>query len=428
MPAAKAVVPLRLLFVTPHYWPEDFSEGVMMRELAEALVQRGHQVTMLTTFPNYPHGKVFPGYRGKVFQRETHHGVNIVRIWSLPVPRNRPLALRFLGILTWVLTACAAIPTVGVCDVVYGGAPPALYSLPAILASRLTRAKLIVGAKDILSAWVEAKGGNVFIRLAARQEFPLYMRADCVQVASKIHQRFVEHMGVPAGKIAFIPDWADPAAICPQPKQTAFRRAQHLDDKFLLLYSGSMGYSSDLETVLDAATLLVDDPDVFFLLIGDGVKCDQLKAIAAERRLPNVRFLPLQPREIYPEVLASADACMITLNKESSAISGQGKLYSIMAAERPVLAVMEPQALESQCAMTPPFGEIVPPGEPERLVEVIRRWRHDPELLATYGRNARQKLLDQFTVEICVGQFEQVFLQLLDGKTREQCEQQQAIT
>src|SRR5579862_8528402 len=241
---------MRVLIVTNHYWPEDFSDGVYVRELAEALVQSGHSVTVLTNFPNYPEGRIHDGYRGKAFQVEWKAGVRIVRSYVYPVDRRRPLIQRAFGQVSFSLSAIAAAPFTGEADVVYVVTPPPSLVAAAWFASKLNGARLVVGVKDILTAWEQVKkaGNDRVVRLAARLEPPAFAAADHIQVAAEAHARFVHGMGIPEDRITMIPDWADGGAICPQPRENAFRAEHGLQGKFVLLYSGSLGYSSALET------------------------------------------------------------------------------------------------------------------------------------------------------------------------------------
>lgn len=411
---------MRILIVSPNYWPEEYAAGVYVTELTEALAAMGHSVTALVPFPNYPEGRVRKGYRGKLFQTEHRNGVRIRRCFILPVDRRRNLLLRAFGVVSFSLSSLLAAPWVGRTDLVYAFSPPATHVLAGWLVSRLRRASLVIGAKDLLYRWMAVQAGNATlpVRLGAAFERPMFFAADHIQVASHAHRRAIEALGIPPSRITYIPDWADPEVIHPMDKRNAFRSALHLDGDFVALYSGNMGYTSALEPVIEAAARLQETPNFKFVLVGDGPKRAAYEEMARSRQLRNVLFLPLQPREIFPQVLASADAGLITLGKAFTEVSGQGKMYSIMAAGRPILAVMDEEAMGADLIQRERFGVVVPPDQPERIASVLRDWQRSPDLLESYGARARQVFLEHFTIGVCAGQFDQLFRRVSAGRSR----------
>ncbi len=402
---------MRILIVSPNYWPENFSAGIYVTELAEALAGMGHEVTALVPFPNYPEGRVRDGYRGRFFQTERHNGVRICRCFILPVRRERPLLLRGLGVISFSLTSLLYAPLVGRVDLVYSLSPPATHVLAGWLVSRLYKARLVIGAKDLLSGWVAAQGrkAGLVVRFGASLEPRMFGAADQVQVISQAHARYMESLGIPQGKIACIPDWANPETVFPRPKSNSFRSGLGLEGRFLVLYSGSMGYSSALESVIEAAEQLRDTPDFVFVLVGEGVKRPLYEQMARERALSNVIFLNLQPPDVFPHVLASADVALITLTTVATQVSSQGKMYNIMAAGRPILAVMEAEAAGADLIVEEGFGAVVPPGNAGKVVAVLRSWHQSPGMLEAYGERARAVFLDRFTLDVCSRKFDQLF-------------------
>ncbi len=414
---------MRILIVSQYYWPEDFSAGVFIRELAETLVKRGHKVTVLTDFPHYPEGKIHAGYRNKLFQIQYKDGVRILRSFIYAVPRNKSLRLRSLPYLSFALSALPAAAFSGGQDIAYIHVPVLPLGYGSLFISRLKRIPCVLGVKDLSAeALVQAgklKRGGKF-RLIEKCERYLYNAADHVQVPGASHKQRLMEWNIPESKITIIPDWADPGIIRPMPKQNEFRKSHGLHDKFVVLYSGNMGYSSDLETVIEAAYKLKNFPRIHFILVGDGVKRTGLEQKAATYGLANATFLPFQSREVFSQVLAAADACLLTLNRQFTGVATQGKMYNIMSAGRPLLAVMDQSACGADLITTEQLGAVTAPGDSAALARVISEWQTQPELLESFGRRARRVLEERFTVEICVQQFEELFNRVIEEKNQGQ--------
>lgn len=412
---------MRILIVSQYYWPEDFAAGVYIRELAETLAKRDYQVTVMTAFPHYPEGKIHAGYRNKLFQVQYKDGVRILRSFIYAVPRDRPLRLRSLPHLSFALSALMSAAFVGRQDIAYIHMPVLPLGYVSLFIGMLKRIPCVLGVKD-LSAEALVQSGKIKrdgkFRLIEKCERYLYNAAVHIQVPGAPYKQYLMNWNMPESKITIISDWADPEAIRPMSKQNEFRKIHDLHDKFVVLYSGNMGYSSDLVTVIEAARKLENIPKIHFVLIGDGVQRAGLEKKVAEWGLANVTFLPFQPRETFSEVLAAADVCLLTLNRQFTSVAAQGKTYNIMSAGRPLLAVMDQSACGADLITTEQLGTVTAPGDSAALARIINEWQTQPELLDTLGHRARRVLEERFTTEICVQQFENMFNRVIDAQTR----------
>lgn len=407
---------MRILIISQYYWPEDFAAGVYIRELAETLAAQQHQVTVLTAFPHYPEGKIHAGYRHRLFQIQHKGGVRILRSFIYAIPRDRPLRLRVLPHLSFACSALMTAIFTGSQDIAYIHMPVLPLGYASLLIGRLKRIPCVLGVKDLSAEALVQTGklnrDNKF-RLIENLERRLYKAASHVQVPGEHYKRRLAEWNLPESEITIIPDWADPNVIIPMPKENAFRQTHGLAGKFVVLYSGNMGYSSDLGTVLDAAGTLKNNAQIHFLLIGDGIKRATLEQKASELGLRNTTFLPFQPREIFPQVLASADICLLTLNRQFTSVAAQGKMYNIMSAGRPLLAVMETSACGANLIASEQIGAVTPPGDPTALANIISAWQKQPDLLAQFGIRARRVLEERFTLDICAADFEKMFCYVL---------------
>jgi len=247
-------------------------------------------------------------------------------------------------------------------------------------------------------------------RLVRAMEKYVYRRAGAMRITSQRFQQELRAQCVSEKRIHYIPDWANGDFIKPQASQNWVRERLGLTDEFLLVYSGSLGHSSNLEAVLDAATVMQDSPDIQFLIVGEGVKRAKLENKARDLNLidKNVRFWPLQPRAQLPDILAAADVCLVTLSLDSSMVATQGKLYSILAAGRPVIAVAPTITdlwdiiAEGRC------GYCVSPGDTQSLTRTILTMQANRYQLERMGGNARALFEDKYALSTCIKRFDQI--------------------
>ena len=334
---------MRVLIVTQYYWPEDFAAGVYIPELAERLSAFGHEVTVITGPPSYPTGRITAGYN-RPFKTEERRGVRIVRIWFPPSARSAGAARRGLTALSFAIGALPASLAVGYRpDVVLGFSPPVFMAAAAAVLARRWNVPWLLNVKDLFTESILSSGllarGSATASALSRIERAVYRDAARIVVNARGFAETLKEMDVPADRLTMIPDWADGDFIRPMPRENAVRAEWGIEDRFVILYSGSLGYSSNLETAIDAMARLQDARDAKLVIVGEGVKKSALEARAATLGLDNVIFKPLQPRVRVPEVLAAADLSLVTLSETGGRVSTQGKLYSLLAAGRPVLAI-----------------------------------------------------------------------------------------
>jgi colanic acid biosynthesis glycosyl transferase WcaI len=406
---------MRILLLGQHFYPENVSGAVLATQLAESLVERGHVVTFATCFPSYPKGIVFQDYRGKIFSREMHVGAQVVRTWSYTSPK-KTTGRRLANYASFSATVFFSGLAAGQPDVIMSYSPPLPLGLTAWTLSRLRRVPWVLRVEDLFPEAAINVGviRNPFvIRLLEAFERFLYQEATHISVISEGFRRQLLAKGVPPRKVSVIPVWADPNEVRPLPKQTVFRQEHGLQDKFVILYSGTLGYTCALEDALEAARLLKGEDSIRLVIVGEGVKKADLQDMAQVQQLSNVIFLPFQPRARYPELLASADVALVTLNVESSTTSLPGKTFNYLASGRPIVAVTPLDSEIAQFVREARCGVSVPPGQPEYLARVILELKLDGNRLAEMGQNARLQLESHFSRQRCVGLYEKMFRQVM---------------
>lgn len=401
---------MQIMFMAQCYAPENVSAAVLITELATDLVKRGHHVTFITGAPNYPEGRVFAGYRNRVYQVEWLDGVRVVRTWSYISPRKNVLP-RLLHYGTYSASAFYGGLLAGKPDVIVSYSPPLPLGLSAWCLSRLWRVPWVLELEDLYPDAAVAAGvlrSRRLIAFFSAMERFLYRHATQISVISESFCQNLTRKGVPPEKITLIPVWADPDIVRPLPKENGFRQKFGLSGKLVVIYAGNLGLTSCLEDVIDAADILREEPDLRFVMIGEGVKKDELVARAQARGLTHVIFLPFQPREVFPEMLAAADIGLVTLNTSSASTSLPSKIFNVMASARPILAVAPLNSEITHLVQEVECGVSVPPGHPELLARAILELRSQRDKVKQMGERGRLQLETKFARAHCVDRYEQM--------------------
>jgi len=404
---------MHVLLVTQYFKPESFGSPIWIYQLAVDLINMGHQVTVLTAFPNYPDRLIFEGYRGKFFMRERLDGVDVIRTYIYASP-NKALWSRALNFGSFCVSAALGGLVAQKPDVIYCIMPPLPLGLSAEFLGLVKRTPVVVNVQDIYPDIAINLGflrGRVTIRFFQLMERLIYHLAEAVIVISEGFKKNLLAKGVPAQKIQIVSNWADPYFIRPGPKDNPFRHRLNVGDRFTVIYSGSISHNSSLESVIDAAELLQNEPFVFVIVGGGALKSD-LERRAKDKHLDNVFFLPFQPLEEYPQVLAAADMNLVSLNTKAATLSVPSKVFKMMASGRPILAIT-PTGNELHRLITEAnCGMCVPPDEPLSVVEALRYAIVHRDDLDRMGANARCYLEEHFSREKCVKQIEAILVQV----------------
>jgi len=401
---------MKILFMAQCYAPEDVSAAVLITELATDLVRRGHHVTVITGAPNYPYGRVFKGYRNPIYAMETLDGVRVIRTWSYISPSKKYWS-RLFHYGTYSATSFYGGLFSGRPDVIVSYSPPLPLGLSAWFLSRIFRVPWVLQLEDLYPDAAVAAGvmkNQKAINFFYGMENFLYRNSQRISVISKIFERTLLSKGVPHSKIELIPIWADPDEVHPMQKQNSFRRLHGLENKFVVMYAGNIGLTSCLEDVLQAAEILTGQPDIQFVIIGEGVRKDALLAEKQSKQLTNILFLPFQPRDAFPEMLAAADVSLVTLNADAVLSSMPSKIFNIMASARPILAVSPPGSEIMQIVEESGCGWNVSPRSPIQLAEAILKLKELNIVRAQMGKKGRACLEKNYSRNHCIEKYERM--------------------
>jgi colanic acid biosynthesis glycosyl transferase WcaI len=413
---------MKILIINIYFHPDPTGTGLVITELARALAAQGHDVTVITSVPHYgvtgdrrqdgqrqsppPKAPLSPlspvacrlssASLSPLWRQEIMDGIRVIRT-AVYIPRRKTFWARALNYVTFSALAMIAGFRSGKQDLIMCTSPPLLLGASIGSFSWLRGVPFVFNVQDIYPDAAVLMGilrNPALIALSRRLERFVYWRAALVTVISGTAKQNLQDKGVPEAKIAVIPNWVDVEFIRPLPADNEFRRSflpapNSQPPQKLVMFAGNIGLIAGLETVLDAAAALRRRSDIQFLIVGEGSAKAGLVARARQMDLPNVKFLPTQPREILPQVLAAADVHLVTLKRRMSTTSVPSKSYGIMASGRPMVAAVDPGSEVWRLVEEAHAGLCVPPEEPSELAHAIEALCDDAEQRRGMGENAR---------------------------------------
>jgi colanic acid biosynthesis glycosyl transferase WcaI len=392
---------VRVLYLSQYFPPEVGATQTRAYEMATGLIRAGHRVTMLTEVPNHPAGVIQPGYRGRLWTRETLDGIDVIRVWVRTSP-IKTMRTRLAFYLSYMVNAVLAGLTLarGRYDVIYTTSPPLFVGGAALALSLLRQIPMAFEVRDLWPESAVALGelkSPRFIRWATRLEERCYRRSRRVVVVTQgIRSRLVDR-GLPPEKLSLIPNGANTDLFRPQPEAArALRHELGLDNRFLVLYAGIHGIAQGLETVLHAAQRLTSVPQVHFLFIGDGPRRADLVRLKEELNLPNVTMLEAQPREAIPAYLSAADVALVPLRRVKLFTSAvPSKMFDAWACECPVILSIDGEARE--VLEQAQAGMFVNPESVKEMAEAVQTLSADRARCREYGANGRRFVVAHYS-------------------------------
>ena len=389
---------MKIAVFTHYFWPELGAPSARLLELGRAWVARGHEVTVVTNFPNHPTGLVPEEYRGRAFQVETVDGLRVVRCRTYATP-NRGFLRKTLGHLWYMLQAVLqGTPQVRDADVLVASSPTLFAAVAALVVSWRIGRPFVIEVRDLWPAIFVDLGvirNRAVIWCLERLELFLYRRAAAVVTVTRAFADDIAARGIPRAKLHVVPNGVDLQAFTPGPPDLALRARLGLADRFVVLYCGAHGISHALGRVLETADRLRGVGDVHFLLVGEGAEKDGLVERARRLDLANVTFLPAVPRGEVAALYRSADLCLVPLRAVPLFRAFiPSKMFEILACGRPILASLEGEAAE--ILRESGAAVVVPPEDVAALSYAVRRLAADPDECADRAAAGRPYVAAHF--------------------------------
>ena len=373
---------MRILFINRSFWPDTEATGLLLTELAEDLAT-DHEVTVICGPANTSSCRIWP-----LLRRECYGAVKVVRTFGVKLSKKN-LAVRVVNLCVYFALASIAAFRERT-EVIVAETDPPLLGLLGAIVKRLRGCLFVYYCQDLYPDIAEATGGlksrPLLAFLRGCNDFA-YRNADAIVVLGADMAGRLRRKGVPAARIVVIPNWIDCRKVTPQPPAPGWRRCSSED--FVVMYAGNLGWTQNLECVLETARLMRDDHRVKFVLVGDGTRKSSLERESRLKGLDNVEFIARRPPSAMSEVLAAGDLQLIPLIAGAAGCMVPSKVYWILAAGRPYVAMMESHAEVARLASEFEVGFVVPPGDADALARTISQSVKDPRHLEEMGRRAR---------------------------------------
>jgi colanic acid biosynthesis glycosyl transferase WcaI len=416
---------VKILYVSQYFPPEMGAPAARVSELSRHWVHEGHEVTVLTGFPNHPDGVIKPEYRDRfrrAISREIVDGINVVRTWLLPFP-NRKSCERILNYSSFCVSAGITGSLVDQPDVVIATSPQLLVGVSGWWIAKFKRVPLVLEVRDLWPESLTAVGvGNpdsMLNRALSRIAGFLYREANhIVVVTPAFREHLIKSWRVPEGKISIVQNGVEADLFSPG-DGNALLKDLNPEGKFVVSYIGTLGLAHGLQTVVNAAEALQRiDPDVLFLLVGEGADRERIQAVAKSKNLSNIRFLPHQPREKIPAYIAASDVCLVLLKKSDVFETViPTKMLEFLSCGRPVILGVNGQAREilEQCR----GGLYVEPENTGDLCEAIQNLKRQDILRKSMGLNGREYIVKNLSRQRTATEYIEVLDRLLDKASAE---------
>ena len=405
---------MRILVLNQYFHPDRSATAQLLTELCEDLAEH-HEVYVVTGRPSYD--PVHPVDSRGLLSRERHGRVRVARVWSTTFDRSAGMAGRFANYGTYLASSAIGALRVPRPDVVVALTDPPPVGAVATAVARLRGVPFVLVIKDIFPEVAVALGrlsAPTAIGLLRRGSHVLFRASSRVVAIGQDMERRLVTLGVPPNKIVTIHDWCDGSIVHPLQGRSTLRSAQGWDERFVVMHSGNVGLSQDLTTLIEAADLLRDDPDILVAIVGEGAMKLRLQTEVARRGLGNVVFLPYQPKETLADSLGAADLHVVGLEAGLAGYIVPSKVYGILAAGKPFVAAVEEGAEPARIAGEFDCGVRVDPGDPEALSLAITELRRAD--LERLGRNARAAFESGFDRPTSTGAYRRLLEEVGSGR------------
>jgi colanic acid biosynthesis glycosyl transferase WcaI len=371
-------------------------------------------VRVVTTSPHYNRdeaaeaGQPLRPWWGRVLRRSEYAGIPVVHTW---MPRKGAGIAGRLAAWTnfHILSTAVALAVRPRPDVVIAPSPPLTVGVSAWLVCAFRRARFIYNVQEIypdIAVNLGALRNRALIRALKALERFVYGRAAIVTViAPRMRDRLLAKR-VPAHKVEVVPNFVDIASLKPAPKDNAFSREHQLTSRFVVTYAGNMGPAQDLETFVDAAARLHDEPDVHCLLVGGGTSEQALRDRVRALSLSNCSIVGYQPYERMRDIYAASDVCLVPQAEATGCDAIPSKTYRIFACGRPIIASTELESDLAHLVRLAAAGAVVPPGSPQAMADVIRTAASHRSEWAAKGEAGRRHVETHYSRERISAQYD----------------------
>lgn len=409
---------MRILLLTDSYPPEIRSTSQIMYDFAEELKERGYEVSLITTKPRYNLTKEKSRLTYDLVTDE--NGVRVVRIDVPSLHKTnylkRGIASLILPFLFYhhIKKEVSERP-----DVIFVYSPPLTLGIAGIWAKKHFNSKLVFNVQDIFPQNAIDLGilkNPLLIKFFEWLEEYIYKRANVITVHSEGNRKFLlDKKKQPDYKVKIVYNWINYERFKNVSSQKNFRSIFGLESKFIILFAGVVGPSQGLDVVVDVAKELQDNPEIHFLIVGDGTEKEKLTEKIRNLGLENISFHSFIEEKDYPKLLKEADVGLVSLSAKNKTAVVPGKLMGYMAAGLPVLAVLNKESDGHQIIKAAECGFGLFPQDKKGIINAVLELKSNKKLREQFGENGRIFAQKNFARDDCVDKYENIFKQLLTG-------------
>ena len=373
---------MHILFLTDNFPPEGNAPATRTYEHAREWVKQGYKVTIITTAPNFPEGKVFPGYKNSWFTKEFIDGIEVRRVKTY-ITANEGFVKRILDYMSFMVSGFFAGLFVKKPTVIVGTSPQFFTAVSAWALSAVRFKPFVFELRDIWPASITAVGAmepSFAIRMLEKLEMFLYKRADKIVAVTNTFKSELVARGITGDKIDVVLNGVDLSKYKPTTKDSALSDQYNLTNKFVAGYVGTHGLAHSLETIVSAAELLRENKEIVFLFAGGGAGADLVKKLVEDKQLTNVKVLGRQDKSLMPKIWSLCDVSLVHLKDVplfKSVIPS--KIFESMGMGLPII-IGVPDGEATEIVKQTASGIVVEPEKAEQMVDAILKLHNNKEL------------------------------------------------
>jgi len=406
----------RILFLTHYYPPEMGGASSRMSGLAKWLANYGHEVSVITGYPNYPTGKIYPEYRDTKRNEEVIDGVKIFRVKVLPASHGS-IIIRLLNYFTLLITSIwIGIKKRNKFDILIASSPPLTIGIVGRILSGFYKIPWIFDIRDIWpDVAVEAgiiKEKSLINWISAKIARYLYNKSDHVTPVTNNKISKIKNYGVNPDKISIIENGID-SDLIENAIARNWRTKYSLENNFVLTYAGLIGKAQGVGIIIEAAKLLKDEIDIHFLIVGEGVDKKELIAQTKKSNLKNITFIDNQPKEFIPSLLKTSDIAIIPLINNNLKDAVPSKLLEAWSCKLPVILIAGGES--SEMVTNIDGGIVLKSNNPEILKDAILNLKLDQSKLIQFGENGFKYTMNNLDRKNLARKIEKVIYSLVEN-------------
>lgn len=406
---------IRILFLTHYYPPETGGASARISGLTKWLAKYGHDVSVITGYPNYPMGEIYPGYESSSARYEVLDGVKVFRA-KVIAGSYKSIVVRLLNYFTLFVTSLwIGIKKRNNFDIIVASSPPLTIGLLGRLLSKIYKIPWILDIRDIWpDVGIEAgiiKEYSIVDHISGKLAKFLYRHSNHITPVTLSKKNKIVGYGVEEAKISVVENGVD-SDIVQNAENIDWRSKYRLDGKFVLTYAGLIGKAQGVEYIIETADLLRDQKDIHFLIVGEGVNKKDLIERASKLELTNITFIDLQPKEAIPSLLKTSDIGLVPLINDNLKDAIPSKLLEAWSCKLPVILIAGGEAKEIITRIE--GGVALNSGDPEIIKNVIIDFIENREKLKTFGMNGYTYVHHKLERKYLARKLERVILKVLN--------------